>query len=52
MRYWELIADNLKQSAVGAWVMSRRWIPTGKQSGLLTRIVTTETVSSSGRMKN
>jgi hypothetical protein len=35
----------ISRKPVGAWVMSQRLIPTGEQSGLLTRIAATESVS-------
>jgi hypothetical protein len=45
MKYWEIIADNLKKRG---WA----WILVGERSGLLTRIATTESVSSCGPMKS
>jgi len=35
----------ISRKPVGAWVMSQRLIPTDEQSGLLTLIATTESVS-------
>jgi len=39
VKYWEIIADNLKKAG-GVGAVSQRLIPTGEQSGLLTRIAT------------
>src|SRR5580700_945421 len=39
MNYWKLIANNLSKAG-WSWAMSRRLIPTGEQSGLLTHIAT------------
>ncbi|HEV3098886.1 MAG TPA: hypothetical protein VGY75_04150 [Candidatus Udaeobacter sp.] len=41
MNYWELIANNLSKAGWN-WAVSRRLIPTGEQSGLLTHIATME----------
>ena len=46
----EIIADNLRRP-VGVGAASQRLIPTGEQSGLLTHIATTESVSLCMRMK-
>jgi len=46
----EIIADNFSRGA-WSWAASQRLIPTGEQSGLLTHIATTESVSSCMRMK-
>jgi len=45
MKYWEIIADSRVE------VGRQRLIPTGAQSGLLTRTATTESVSLSGLTK-
>jgi hypothetical protein len=47
---WEIIADNLSKAGwswdcVSTIDSNRRMIPTGEQSGLQTRTVTTESVS-------
>jgi hypothetical protein len=39
VKYWEAIADNLSKAG-WSWAVSQRLIPTGEQSGLLTRIAT------------
>ena len=44
VKSWEIIADNLKK-CVGAGALCQLWIPPGEQSGLLTGIATTESVS-------
>jgi hypothetical protein len=46
-----IIADNLSK-AVGVGAVSQSLIPTGEQSGLLTLIATTESVSLCERMKS
>ncbi len=46
MKYWEIIADNLKKAG---W--SWGCVPTGERSGLLTRIAATESVSLCVQMK-
>jgi hypothetical protein len=51
LKYWEIIADNLKKSG-WSWAVYRPLIPRGEQSGSLTRIVATESVSSCTRTKN
>jgi hypothetical protein len=51
MKYWEIIADNLKKR-VGVGATFQRWIVKGEQSGLLTHIAATESVSLSVRMRN
>jgi hypothetical protein len=51
MRHWETIADKLSK-ADWTWGASQRLIPTGEQSGLLTRIATTQGVSSFAVMKS
>ena len=43
-RYWEIIADNLKQSRLELGLRLSDW-PTGERSGLLMRIATTKSVS-------
>jgi len=50
MKYWEIIADNLSKPA-GVGAVCQRLIPTGEQSLLQTRTVTTESVSLCERMK-
>jgi hypothetical protein len=51
VKHWEIIADNLsKPDGVGA--VSQRLIPTGEESGLLTSIAATESVSLCARMKS
>jgi hypothetical protein len=51
MKYWEIIADNLKKRG---WSLG--WVSAvdseGEQSGLLTRIAETESVSLRVRMKS
>jgi hypothetical protein len=49
VQYWEIIADNLKKAG-WSWVASQPWILRDEQSGLLTRIATTEGVSLCRRM--
>jgi hypothetical protein len=51
VKSWEVIADNLKK-CVGAGAVCQPWIPPGEQSGLLTRIATTESISLCVRMKS
>jgi len=41
MKYWEIIADNLSKAG-WSWAVFQPWILRRKQSGLLTRIATTE----------
>jgi hypothetical protein len=51
MKYWEIIANNLKKRG---WSLG--WVsavdPDGEQSGLLTHIAATENVSLCGRTKS
>jgi hypothetical protein len=51
MKYWEIIADNLKKR-VGVGATFQRWIVKGERSGLQTHTATTESVSLSERMKS
>jgi hypothetical protein len=51
MKYWEIIADNLRKAG-WSWGCISAMIPTGEQSGLLTRITATESVSLCVRMKS
>jgi hypothetical protein len=51
MKYWEIIADNLRQSRVGVGAVSQPWILRDGQSGLLMRTATTESVSLCAPMK-
>jgi hypothetical protein len=41
VKYWEIIADNLSKAG-WSWGCVSAVIPVGKQSGLQTRIATTE----------
>jgi hypothetical protein len=50
IKYWEIIADNLKRNAVGVWTSSQQLILRDQQSGSLTRVATTESVSLCVRM--
>jgi hypothetical protein len=50
MKSWEPIADNLSKAG-SSRAASQRLIPNGEQSGLQTRIGTTESVSLCVRMK-
>jgi hypothetical protein len=50
-KYWETIADRLSKAG-WSWGCVSAMIPTGEQSGLLTRIATTESVSSCALMKS
>jgi hypothetical protein len=50
VKYWEIIADNLKKAGC-SWG-SQPWILRGEQSGLLTHIAMTESVSLRTRMKS
>jgi hypothetical protein len=52
VNYWEIIADNLQESGLELGATSQRLIPTGKRSGLLTRIAATESVSLCTPMKS
>ena len=40
MKYWEIIADNVKKAG-WSWGCIQQLIPTGERSGLLTRTVAT-----------
>ena len=51
VKYWEIIAENLKKRG-WSLVMSQRLILAGERSGLLTRIATTESVSLCERIKS
>jgi hypothetical protein len=51
VKYWEIIGNNLSKAG-GVGAASQRLIPTGKQSGLVTHIVGTESVSLCERMKS
>jgi hypothetical protein len=44
-KYWEIIADNLKKIGLELWAGSQPPTTKRKQSGLLTRIAATESVS-------
>jgi hypothetical protein len=49
--YWEIIAD-ISAKPVGVGDAYQPWMPTSEQSGLLTRIAATESVSLCVRMKS
>jgi hypothetical protein len=51
MKYWEIIADNLSKAG-WSWGWSQPLIPRDEQSGLQTRIATTESVSLCMPMKS
>jgi hypothetical protein len=51
VKYREIIADNLSKAG-WSWAVCQPWTPTGKRSGLLTRIAATESVSLCTRMKS
>jgi hypothetical protein len=51
MKYWEIIGDNLSKGGWN-WGCIQLLIRTGEQSGLLTRIAATESVSLCMRMKS
>jgi len=51
MKYWEIVADNLKK-ADGVGAASQPWILTGEQSSLLTHIAATVNTSLCVQMKS
>jgi hypothetical protein len=51
MKYWEIIADNLKKAG-WSWAGSQPSIVMGERSGLQTRIAATESVTLCARMKS
>jgi hypothetical protein len=51
LKYWEIIADNLKKAG-WSWGYVSAVDPRGEQSGLQTHIEITESVSSCARMKS
>jgi len=51
VKYWEIIADNLSKAGWSPAAYQAR-IAMGERSGLLTRIVTTESVSWCMQMKS
>jgi hypothetical protein len=51
LKYWEIIADNLKQSRMELGLCLGDLIPTGEQSGLLRHTATMASVLLCTRMK-
>jgi hypothetical protein len=51
VKYWEIIADNLRQSGLELGLRLSDWIPRGGSSGLLTHIAATVSGSLCVRMK-
>jgi hypothetical protein len=52
VKYWEIIADNLSKAGWSWGLRLSRGFSRANESGLLTRIVATVSVSLCGRMKS